>query len=889
MPALPPLRLTKERLWLGGAGLLLWLVVLAGDLLGAAERFAYDHALTGAARAGSPEVVVVAIDAPSQARHGSWPWSRELHGRLVDRLRGAGARVVAHAEPFIGAQSTSALAEWHRIASTVAADPALAHHPDLPTVLSVSREHLDGDGQFAHSLAAHGRSLLALGPLEPAPLRAGEAMAALVDAEPTAAGANAAAPARPPWPLPLLARAALGSGHLELDADRDGRLRRHALRRDVDGRGIASLAWLAASVQRGLPPDPPAQGGRWVSLGSTRLPLGPLDSVAPIFAADRPQQPAFVHLSADAVLGGQFNARAVAGKLVLIGRVDHAARAGGVLLPDGEPVAPVEALAQLSSALLTGQVVAQPGWARGLPWLLAIAAVAYLVWLAPRLTAGSGLALSSLVALCLLLGAQLGLSAAHIWSPMVLPATVLLLGHLSLLGLRRHAWRAGQTTVTPLVPLPAGRGALGDTCASTAAGAASTVLAVEAGRPGSPVLPQLEQPAGVSHGDLRPATRPVALPVALSAALPGALAALPAGAPGTPHHPAADLSMAATQPLHEREANPATQPAAMYRARGPGGAPPPRLGAYQLEHEIGRGTMGRVYLASEIGHGGEVAVKTLALAREFEGFALREARARFQREAQAAGRLQHPDIVRVLQSGEERGLAYIAMERLHGHDLTRHVQPGTLLSVGTVVAIGARVAAALAHAHRQGVIHRDIKPANVMIDPEHGQVKVTDFGIARITDSARTRTGLVLGSPSYMSPEQLTGRSVDGRSDLYSLGVLLFQLLTGRLPQQGHTLAEMIQAATQEVAPDVRQLNPLVPEAVANIVNILLQKRAELRYGDGDAVAVDLRLVGAWLLQQRRERAEADAAASVQDCALPAQPSAGSRSAPARDGAQSAP
>jgi len=242
MPALPPLRLTKERLWLGGAGLLLWLVVFAGDLLGAAERWAYDHALTGAARAGSPEVVVVAIDAPSQARHGSWPWSRELHGRLVDRLRGAGARVVAHAEPFIGAQSPSALAEWHRIASTVAADPALAHHPDLPTVLSVSREQLDGDGQFAHSLAAHGRSLLALGPLEAASLRTGEAMAALVDAEPTAAGTNAAVPARPPWPLPLLARAALGSGHLELDADRDGTLRRHALRRDVEGRGIASLA-----------------------------------------------------------------------------------------------------------------------------------------------------------------------------------------------------------------------------------------------------------------------------------------------------------------------------------------------------------------------------------------------------------------------------------------------------------------------------------------------------------------------------------------------------------------------------------------------------------------------------------------------------------------------
>jgi eukaryotic-like serine/threonine-protein kinase len=264
------------------------------------------------------------------------------------------------------------------------------------------------------------------------------------------------------------------------------------------------------------------------------------------------------------------------------------------------------------------------------------------------------------------------------------------------------------------------------------------------------------------------------------------------------------------------------------------------LGRYRIDRQIGRGSMGTVYLGHDPQIGRPVAIKTMALSREFEGTELAAARARFFREAEVAGRLQHRDIVTVFDANEEQGLAFIAMEYVKGHDLLRHTLPGTLLPLPQVLRTLARVAQALAHAHTQGVVHRDVKPANVMIDPQTDSVKVTDFGIARITDACRTRTGLVLGTPSFMSPEQMAGRRVDGRSDLYSLGVMLFQMLTGALPHRSESMAQLMNQIANDTAPDVRTLRPELPEALANVVALALEKRVEVRYADGNQMAADL-------------------------------------------------
>ena len=294
-------------------------------------------------------------------------------------------------------------------------------------------------------------------------------------------------------------------------------------------------------------------------------------------------------------------------------------------------------------------------------------------------------------------------------------------------------------------------------------------------------------------------------------------------------------------------APPAPAPAARL-SRAPASAPrttsPARatLGRYRIESELGRGAMGTVFLGRDPKIGRAVAIKTMALSKEFHGTELAEARQRFFREAETAGRLQHPDIVTIFDAGEDQELAYIAMEFLKGTDLQRHTQKD-LLPLATVVRIGVRVAEALAYAHSQGVVHRDIKPANVMVDLATDVVKVTDFGIARIADSNRTRTGMVLGTPSFMSPEQMAGRRVDGRSDLYSLGVMLFQLITGHLPHRADSMAALMYEIANETAPDVRNWRPEVPEGLAKAVALALDKRPEVRYADGTAMALDLSAV----------------------------------------------
>ncbi len=265
------------------------------------------------------------------------------------------------------------------------------------------------------------------------------------------------------------------------------------------------------------------------------------------------------------------------------------------------------------------------------------------------------------------------------------------------------------------------------------------------------------------------------------------------------------------------------------------------LGRYEVQKEIGKGAMGVVYLGRDPKIGRVVAIKTVALTQEFDAEELAEVKARFFREAATAGKLTHPHIVTIYDAGDAGGLAFIAMELLRGHDLTRHVKPGTLLPVTSVIELVAQAADGLDYAHAQGVIHRDIKPANLVYEHARRTVKITDFGIARITDSSRTRTGLVLGTPSYMSPEQLGGKAFDGRSDIYSLGVTAYQLLTGQLPFRADSMASLVHRIATEEPPAASDLRPELPIEIDAVLARAMHKDPEKRFARGGDFARALR------------------------------------------------
>jgi serine/threonine protein kinase len=263
-----------------------------------------------------------------------------------------------------------------------------------------------------------------------------------------------------------------------------------------------------------------------------------------------------------------------------------------------------------------------------------------------------------------------------------------------------------------------------------------------------------------------------------------------------------------------------------------------KLGRYEIISEIGQGAMGVVYKAVDPLIERTVAIKTIKLDLSKEELASFEAR--FYREAQSAGRLNHPNIVTIYDVGKSDDIAYMAMEFLEGNSLSETLNSHTPIPLDTIADIAAQVADGLAYAHENGIVHRDIKPANIMIVRD-GVAKITDFGIAQMPTGSRTLAGTMLGSPKYMSPEQVIGQSVDGRSDIFSLGVVLYEMLTGESPFSGDNISTIMYRILNEDPPPPRTVNPRVPDALDFIVSKTLAKHPDDRYQTAKELANDLR------------------------------------------------
>jgi serine/threonine-protein kinase len=263
-----------------------------------------------------------------------------------------------------------------------------------------------------------------------------------------------------------------------------------------------------------------------------------------------------------------------------------------------------------------------------------------------------------------------------------------------------------------------------------------------------------------------------------------------------------------------------------------------QLGRYQIQSELGRGAMGVVYRARDPLIDRTVAIKTIRVDLPADELALFEAR--FFTEVRAAGSLNHANIVTIHDAGKEGGLVYVAMELLDGPSLADLLASHTPVPPARIASIGAQIADALAYAHGRGIVHRDVKPANIIVVRDR-LPKLTDFGVARLPNAATTMGGTLIGSPKYMSPEQVSVQQVDGRSDVFSLGVVLYELLTGEAPFTGDNLRAVMRRVVHHEPPAPAVLNPRVPAALDAIVRRAMAKHPDQRYPSAREFAKDLK------------------------------------------------
>ena len=826
--------------WFAGLLVVVAVFVLhkSTNVIDSLERRFYDFASTSSSRQPSDQIAVIAIDDQSIANIGRWPWPRDVHARLIDQLSAAKAKTIVHTAFFFEPQVDRGLG-YIRKMKDVLASPATLLSADtsagqasineqLSKVISEAEVALDTDAILATSIKNAGNVLLpsvfTLGAPQgkpDAPLPAYALKSALDET----AGYSVPA-SKGLQPIEPLGSAAAGIAHLNQFQDVDGAVRQEPLLVNYYGKAVPSLALLAAVKSLNLlPSDIKLNSGESIQIGKLRVKTDERALMLPQFYKARDGKPAFAVDSFYDVLSGKIPASKYAGKIVIIG-----ATAAGVAtlfsVPGNPGLSPAETIAHITSSILSEHFIVQPGWGDWASFAAFLLVAAYVIVALPRLSAGAA-AVMTLVLLIMLFGTEYGLLlASAVWLPLVLSAAVLVLGYLALTIKRFRTTEAGKIK--------------------------SDEESAETSRMMGLAL-QGQGQLDMAFDRFRR--------VPLNEAVMGNLYSL---ALDFERKRQFNKAESVYQHMAVFDADYKDIKAKLNRAKnlsetvmlGGGGGHPggttllaggavekPMLGRYQIEKELGKGAMGVVYLGKDPKIGRVVAIKTMALSEEFDGDELVDARERFFREAETAGRLQHQNIVTIFDAGEEHDLAFIAMEFLKGKDLMDVCKQGELLSVEKVLSIVIKVAEALAYAHRQNVVHRDIKPANIMYDPDTDTVKVTDFGIARITDSSKTKTGLVLGTPSFMSPEQLAGKKVDGRSDLYSLGVMLFQMLAGVLPFRGESMAELMYKIATEEAVDIRVMRKELPATLADVVALSLSKRPETRYQNGDQFAVDLRSV----------------------------------------------
>ncbi|MFZ3324294.1 MAG: serine/threonine-protein kinase [Usitatibacter sp.] len=842
-------------------------VVIAVALLGfkgmsgvipSLERWAYDLGVKMTSKTPSDKVAVIAIDEVSIANIGRWPWPREVQAKLVDQLVASKAKVITSTVILSEAQKDPGLAYVEKMldiynkaypgatqevpgvspigGQTPAAQGATppADVAEIGKILGEASVALNSDIRYADSIKKAGNVLL--------PLTFGEITGAPPPGKPdkplpeyvskntigsvTDAGGQFIFANAPLIPIEQYGNAAAGIGFLNSLPDEDGAVRFEPLVMDYYGQQYPSLALLTAAKALNLTSkDIKAAMGESVSVGGKTIRTDPFGEMYTYFYKDRNGQSAFPIDSFFDVYSGKIPASKYTDKIVLIGAT-AAGVGANMVTPISAQMNPVTTLAHSVSSILQEHFFVVPTWA-GLATLAAYILVAlYIILLLPKLTAGKGAMITGALVV-VIFAAHLGLmTGAGLWVQLMLPLTLLIIGH-ALLTTKRYLMTER-----------------GKEAADLAGAESNRMLGLAFQQQGQLDMAFDKFRKAPLNEEVMENMYSLALDFERRRQFNKAESVFRYMSTFNPKFRDIEERLGRNKALSETiilggSAGARTNAGTMILQGGT--QEKPMLGRYQVEKELGKGAMGVVYGGKDPKIGRVVAIKTMALSAEFEADELADAKERFFREAETAGRLTHPNIVTIYDAGEEHDLCYIAMEFLKGKDLAPYTKQPNLLPPDRVLSIVERVSDALGYAHGMGIVHRDIKPANIMYEPESDTAKVTDFGIARITDSSKTKTGMVLGTPSYMSPEQLAGKKIDGRSDLFSLGVTLYQMLSGRLPFEGESMTQLMFAIANNPHPPIREMNPALPEWIDAIIDKALAKDFEKRYQTGAEFAEAIR------------------------------------------------
>lgn len=800
------------------------------------ERVAYDAGvnLTNRNPGAVDRIAIIAIDDASIERIGRWPWSRTELARMVRKLAAARAKVVGLQIFLTEPQSGVGLKHIRRIKKYISKTrfPRTARNQvrSLKRYLANAEREMDADQQLAKAISLR-RNLYM-----PMFFEVGEPLGNPDRRLPRFVRRNQLTSIRDTktnpylpisttavnYPLPQFGKATAGIGHLNLDPDPDGGIRKEVLLYEYYGKYYPSLALLMASRSLNLSPRRiRVDLAKGVRVGKLYIKTDRYMRMLTGFYPSRDGKPAFNTYSFADVRSGKVPLRTFKNKIVIIGST--ALGVGNYhVTPVNAAMNSPELTANIVASILNQDFYTRPGAAKAIELLLFLIVAFYLAVMLPRFRAGNAALMSLILLFAILIGGQVAMLSQKMWIQSVSPAVLLLLGHL-LLTTRRFL-TTEQLKETAESDSAQTNRMLGLTFQSQG----QLDMAMDKFRklPTDDSVMELFYNLALDFERKRQFSK----------------------ASSCYDHILQHNRKFRDVKDRRKRAN-QMEGTIIMGARGasPGGTlivdsgitENPTLGRYKLERELGRGAMGTVYLGKDPKINRVVAIKTLDLSAEFEESEIKQVKERFFREAETAGRLNHPNIVTIYDAGEEHDLAYIAMEFLEGKDLTDKLEEKKKLPMKWVLQISVQVADALDYAHKLGVVHRDIKPANIMY---HGDsIKVTDFGIARITDNSKTKTGVVLGTPSYMSPEQFSGKRVDGRSDLFSLGVTMFELLTGKQPFGGDSLAELMYQITNKRHPNIMKLRGDLPACVKSIIDKALSKEPEDRFQSGGQFAQSLR------------------------------------------------